>query len=104
MIAQPLPEVLTPEQVADYLQVEPGIVRELIRDEQLIASRIGDDYRVQRRHVDLLLWTTQNKPDFPLREYTDEEIEAFLKEDELNDETKAIVESFTRMMDARDKQ
>lgn len=103
MVTQSLPDVLTPQQVASYLQVDLETVRDLIRDERLIASRIGDDYRVQRRHVDFLLWTTQSKPDFSLREYTDEEIEAFLKEDELDDETRQIAEEFLRIMDDNDK-
>lgn len=104
MVTQTLPDVLTPEQVATYLQIDPDTVRELIRDERLIASQIGDDYRVQKRHVDLLLWTSQTRPDITLREYTDAEIEAFLKEDKLDDEARDIVEQFTRMMDANDTQ
>ena len=104
MVAQTTSEIMTPDQVAAYLQFETEKIYELIETGQLIASRIGDDYRIQKQHIDLLLWNTQTRPGIVLREYTDEQIEQFLNEDELNEEQLAIVERFTRMMDARDAQ
>ena len=104
MVAQSLPDVLTPEQVAAYLQVDERTVRDLIRDERLIASQIGDDYRIQKRHVDLLLWTTQNTSDVRVRDYSDDELAAFFNEDELDAEARAAAQSFARMMDAQDEQ
>lgn len=93
------PEVMTPEQAADYLQVNRETIYRYIRDGKLVASRLGRSYRIQKRHLDFLLWVTRTDLDFPLREYSDEEIEEFLREDEVDDEARAIVE---RMLAGRE--
>ena len=51
-------EVMTPEQVADYLQLSKDTVYRYIREGKLTASRLGRNYRVPRENVDLFLLAT----------------------------------------------
>ena len=85
------PDILTPEQAADYLQVNRETVYRYIRDGRLTASRIGRSYRIRRQSVELLLAATSTRPDIQLRTYTDRQLEEFLERDQLDDETRAIV-------------
>jgi excisionase family DNA binding protein len=48
-------EILTPEQVADYLQVRKDTVYRYIRDGRLHAVRLGRSYRVTRENLELFL-------------------------------------------------
>lgn len=55
-------EIMTPEQVAHYLQLSKDTVYRYIREGKLTASRLGRTYRVPRENVDLfLLATSTNK-------------------------------------------
>ncbi len=87
-------EVLTPEQAADYLQVNRETVYRYIRQGKLVASKLGRTYRVPKRSLDLLLWSTRTREDITLREYTGAEIEGFLEDDRLDDEAREIAERF----------
>ena len=51
-------EIMTPEQVADYLQLSKDTVYRYIREGKLTASRLGRNYRVPRENVDLFLLAT----------------------------------------------
>lgn len=51
-------EIMTPEQVADYLQLSKDTVYRYIREGKLTASRLGRNYRVARENVDLFLLAT----------------------------------------------
>jgi excisionase family DNA binding protein len=48
-------EVMTPEQVADYLQLTTDTVYRLIRQHKLAATRIGRHYRVPKEDLDSFL-------------------------------------------------
>ena len=85
------PDILTPEQAADYLQVNRETIYRYIRDGRLTASRIGRSYRIRKQSVEVLLAATSTRPDIQLRTYTDRQLEAFLEQDKLDDETSAIV-------------
>ena len=87
-------DILTPEQAADYLQVNRETVYRYIRQGKLVASKLGRTYRVPRRSLDLLLWTTRTRDDISLRDYTGAEIEQFLTQDQLDDEASEIAERF----------
>ena len=87
-------EVLTPEQAAEYLQVNRETVYRYIRQGKLVASKLGRTYRVPKRSLDLLLWSTRTREDITLREYTGAEIEGFLEDDQLDVEAKEIAERF----------
>src|SRR3954454_9649492 len=92
-----LREILTPEQAADYLQVNRETVYRYIREGRLVASKLGRAYRIPRKSLDLLLWSTRTRDDITLREYTGAEIEQFLKEDELTGEAARIAVQFRQL-------
>ena len=87
-------EIYTPEQAAEYLQVNRETIYRYIRDGKLVASKLGRAYRVPKRSLDLLLWATRTREDVTLREYTGEEIEGFLAADRLDEEAQAVVSRF----------
>jgi excisionase family DNA binding protein len=91
---QPMNEVFTPEQVAEYLQINRETVYRYIRDGKLVASRLGRTYRVPKRSVELLLWATRTRKHVTLREYTGDEIANFVEEDQLDEQAQAIVNRF----------
>src|SRR5438270_2007213 len=87
------PEIMTPEQAAEYLQVSRETVYRYIRQGKLLASRLGRSYRVPKRNLDLLLWESRTKQ-VPLRQYTAEEVQAFLREDQLDAQATRIAKRF----------
>src|SRR3989304_8761505 len=48
-------EIMTPEQVADYLQFNKDTFYRLIRQKKLAATRIGRNYRVPKEDLELFL-------------------------------------------------
>jgi len=88
-------EIFTPEQAAEYLQVERETIYRYIRQGKLVASKLGRTYRIPRGSIDLLLWATRTREDITLREYTGREVAEFIKADELDDEAKEIAKRFT---------
>ena len=56
-------ELMTPEQVAAYLQVNTATVYRYIRDRRLEASRLGRRYRITREAVDRFLRANSNAPE-----------------------------------------
>lgn len=87
-------DILTPEQVADYLQIDRETVYRYIRQGKLAASKLGRTYRIPRQSINLLLWATRTREDITLREYTGEEIISMLAEDLLDEESREIAERF----------
>jgi len=55
---QTVKEIMTPEQVADYLQLNKDTVYRYIREGKIAASRLGRSYRVLRTSIDLFLMAT----------------------------------------------
>jgi excisionase family DNA binding protein len=74
---------LTPEQAAEYLQVNRETIYRYIRGGKLIAVRLGRAYRIPRITLDALIWSHSTRPDISLRMYSDEQLEQFIAEDEL---------------------
>lgn len=91
-----IPEIMTPEQAATYLQVDRETIYRYIRQGKLVASKLGRAYRIPKRSLDLLLWATRTRQDISLREYTGAEMDAFLRADELDPEARRIAERFLR--------
>jgi excisionase family DNA binding protein len=87
-------DILTPEQAAEYLQVDRETIYRYIRQGKLVASKLGRAYRIPRGSIDLLLWATRTRDDVSLREYTGSEIAEFIKEDQLDEEARKIAERF----------
>lgn len=57
-----MPEIMTPEQVARYLQLNPHTVYRLIRQHKLAASRIGRTYRIPKENVEAFLMANSTRP------------------------------------------
>ncbi len=55
-------DIMTPEQVAEYLQLPPETVYRLIRRKKLAASRIGRAYRIPREDLETYLLTHSTRP------------------------------------------
>jgi excisionase family DNA binding protein len=56
-------EIMTPEQVADFLQVDKETVYRLIRRRQLAATKIGRTYRIPRQDLDIFLIANSTRPE-----------------------------------------
>lgn len=50
-----LREIMTPKQVADYLQLHPITIYRYISEGRLAAVKIGGRYRIRREAVERLL-------------------------------------------------
>ena len=99
MTTERMREIFTPDQAADYLQVNRETVYRYIREGKLVASRLGRAYRIPKRNLDLLLWATRTRPDLSLREYTGEQIAEFIKADTLDEEAQEIARRFRKATD-----
>lgn len=55
-------DLMTPEQVAKYLQLNKDTVYRLIRSHRLAASKIGRTYRIPREDLESFLLTNSNRP------------------------------------------
>ena len=53
-----LREIMTPEQVADYLQLNKDTVYRYIREGKIAASRLGRSYRILKGDIDVFLMAT----------------------------------------------
>ncbi|MFQ5855996.1 MAG: helix-turn-helix domain-containing protein [Anaerolineae bacterium] len=85
-------EVLTPQEVAEYLQLTPETIYRYIRQGKLAASKIGRYYRVPRENVELFLMATSIAGDATLRQFSRNRILGWLEEDQIDEETRAIGE------------
>jgi excisionase family DNA binding protein len=99
MTTERIRDIFTPDQAADYLQVNRETVYRYIREGKLVASRLGRAYRIPRRSLDLLLWATRTRKDLSLREYTGEQIAEFIRADTLDDEAQDIARRFRKATD-----
>jgi len=87
-------EIFTPEQAANYLQVDRETIYRYIRQGKLVASKLGRKYRIPKGSIDLLLWATRTREDITLRAYTGSEIAKFIRSDEMDEEAREIAERF----------
>ena len=55
-------DVMTPEQVADLLQLNTETIYRLIRDRKLAAAKIGRAYRITRADLELFLASNSTMP------------------------------------------
>lgn len=92
-------EIMTPEQAADYLQVNRETVYRYIREGKLVASKLGRSYRIPKRSLDVLIWANRNRPGLTLREYTAQEVAQFIKADQLDEEAREVAERFSMVME-----
>jgi excisionase family DNA binding protein len=91
----PTREIMTPHQVAEYLQLHPDTVYRYIREGKLVASRLGRRYRIPKRNVDLLLLATSRVGPARPRLFSREQVEEWVTEDEIDEETRRIGACFS---------
>jgi excisionase family DNA binding protein len=90
-------EIMTPDQAAEYLQLNRETIYRYIREGKLVASRLGRAYRIPRASLDLLLYTNQTIPGVTLRTYTKEQIDQFIEDDKLTPGQQEIVDRFRKL-------
>ncbi len=90
-------DVLTPREVAEYLQLAPETIYRYIRQGKLVASKLGRQYRIPKENVDLFLLTTSTAGEAQLRTFSRMRIGEWLEEDQIDQETRTIGE---RLLDA----
>jgi len=90
-------DVLTPQEVAEYLQLAPETIYRYIRQGKLVASKLGRQYRVPKENVDLFLLATSTAGEAQLRTFSRTRVETWLEEDKIEQGTRSIGE---RLLDA----
>ena len=91
-------DVLTPQEVAEYLQLAPETVYRYIRQGRLVASKLGRQYRILKENVQLFLLATSTAGEAQLRTFSRAQVDEWLAEDRIDDETRAVAE---RLLNAR---
>ena len=85
-------DVLTPQEVAEYLQITPDTVYRYIREGKLVASKLGRHYRIPKENVELFLLVTSTAGGAQVRTFSNEEVAEWLKADELDADTRSTGE------------
>ncbi|MGD9001870.1 MAG: helix-turn-helix domain-containing protein [Anaerolineae bacterium] len=83
-------EILTPQEVAEYLQLTPDTVYRYIREGKLVASKLGRQYRIPKKNVELFLLATSTAGDARMRTFSRERVAAWLEEDRVDEKTEAL--------------
>jgi excisionase family DNA binding protein len=81
--------------VAEYLQLTPDTVYRYIREGKLVASKLGRHYRIPEENVELLLLLTSTAGGAQMREFSRQEVAEWVREDRIDQETKAIGEKLS---------
>jgi excisionase family DNA binding protein len=55
-------EIMTPNQVAEYLQLTTDTVYRLIREKKLAATQVGRSYRIPREDLEKFLVVNSTRP------------------------------------------
>jgi len=84
--------ILTPQEVADYLQLTPDTIYRYIREGKLVAAKFGRHYRIPKENVDLLLLVSSTSGGARMRDFSAQEIGDWLQEDQIGEETRATGE------------
>jgi excisionase family DNA binding protein len=91
-------EVMTPEQVAEYLQLDRETIYRYIRNGKLVASKLGRAYRIKKFDVDILLLATRSNSEFVPREYSREQMEQWFEEDKIDEATREAFKEAIRAL------
>jgi excisionase family DNA binding protein len=83
-------DVLTPQEVAEYLQLTPDTVYRYIREGKLVASKFGRQYRVLKENVELFLLATSVGGDARMRSFSRQQVEEWLDADRIDEETRLV--------------
>jgi len=82
--------VLTPQEVAEYLQLTPDTVYRYIREGKLVASKLGRTYRIPKENVELFLLVTSTAGDAQMRSFSRQRVMEWLEEDRIDEETRSL--------------
>jgi excisionase family DNA binding protein len=82
-------DVLTPQEVAEYLQLAPDTVYRYIREGKLVASKLGRQYRIPKENVELFLLVTSTAGGARMRTFSRQEAVEWLAEDQIDEETRS---------------
>jgi len=85
-------DVLTSQEVAEYLQLAPDTVYRYIRQGKLVACKLGRQYRIPKENVQLFLLVTSTGGEGQLRTFSNRQIEEWLEEDRIDQETRSMGE------------
>lgn len=92
-----LADMLTPEEVAEYLRVTPATVYSSIRQGRLVAFRVGQQYRISRENLDLFLLSNATAQP-PLRIFNEDDVERFLDADHIDESIREIGQNLLRAL------
>jgi excisionase family DNA binding protein len=87
-------DVLTPQEVAEYLQLTPDTVYRYIREGRLVASKLGRQYRIPKENVELFLLATSVAGDARMRSFSRQQVKEWLEDDRIDEETRSIGQEF----------
>ena len=91
-------EIMTPQEVAAYLQLAPETIYRYIREGKLVASKLGRQYRIPKRNIELFLLATSTAGDTRLRVFAQTQVQEWLEEDQIGQETIAIGERLLKTL------
>ena len=83
-------DVLTPQEVAEYLQLTPDTVYRYIREGRLVASKLGRQYRVPKENVELFLLATSVAGDARMRTFSRQQVREWLEDDRIDEEARSV--------------
>ena len=86
-------DILTPQEVAEYLQLAPVTIYRYIQRGKLVASRFGRQYRIRKENVELFLLATSIAGDIQPRTFSSAQRREWLEEDQIDRETRTLGES-----------
>ena len=85
-------DVLSLQEVAEYLQVAPEMVYRYIRRGKLVASKLGRQYWIPKENVEPFLLVTSTAGATSLRAFSETQVEEWLEQDQIDLETRSIGE------------
>ena len=85
-------DLLTPQEVAEYLQLAPETVYHYIKEGKLVVSKLGRQYRIPKENVELFLLATSTAGGTQLRAFSKAQVEEWLREDQIDQETRSVGE------------
>ena len=80
-------DILTPQEVAEYLQLTPDTVYRYIREGKLAAAKLGRHYRIPKESVELLLLVSSTAGSARMRVFSRHQVDEWFEEDEIDQET-----------------
>ena len=84
--------ILTPQEVAEYLQLTPDTIYRYIREGKLVAAKLGRHYRIPKENVDLFLLVSSTAGGARMRDFSRQETEDWLREDQIEEGIRATGE------------